>query len=303
MKNKNITITGGLGFIGGYIKDQLLENNQITIIDKKTNTCLPTHPNLTIINKDVNQIPLKEYLQDQDYIFHQSALVSVPESIKKPVQCYKDNLESTINILNATIDTNIKKVMFASSSAIYGDNPNTPLNENETPQVLSPYAASKISSEYILQSHTESYGIPTASLRYFNVFGPGQDLSSPYAAVIPLFVKALTNNKQATIFGDGEQTRDFIYVEEVAKANIHIAEHKNATGAFNIATGKPTSINTLYNTIMEIVGKNISPEYSDPRAGDIKHSLADTKKLEKTGFQVHVDLKKQLTETVNGHLD
>ena len=256
MKNKNILITGGLGFIGSHLTNKLIKNNNITIIDnlstgKIDNLENINHENLTLIKKDLNSIDLNATLANIDYVFHLAAMSSVPLSIKQPISCNMENVTSTINLLNACVHNNVKKIIFSSSSAVYGKNTNIPLKETELPMPTSPYASSKASCELYLQSFHESYGLNYIVLRYFNTFGPKQDNNSQYSAVIPNFISALLKNEQAEIYGDGEQTRDFIYVEDVVKANINAVE-SDYNGIINIASGNSISINQLYDIIKKI---------------------------------------------------
>ena len=200
MKNKNIIITGGLGFIGSHIADELIEDNNVTIIDnlssgKVENLKNPAHENLTIIKNNLNDMNLDETFADTDYIFHLAAMASVPLSVNDPIKCNDNNVNSTIKLLTAAKNQNVKKVIFSSSSAVYGNNENMPLKESELMMPTSPYAASKANCELYLQAFEESYGLKSIALRYFNVFGPKQDKNSQYAAVIPNFIDAILNNE------------------------------------------------------------------------------------------------------------
>lgn len=304
MKNKNILITGGLGFIGSHITNKLIDNNEITIIDNISTGKLdylnnPQHENLTLIKKDLNSLDLTANLKDIDYVFHLAAMVSVPLSMENPISCNLENVTSTINLLNACVENNVEKIVFSSSSAVYGNNPNIPLKENEPPSPTSPYAASKASCELYLKSFYESYGLKYTALRYFNVFGPKQDKNSPYAAVIPNFINAILEDKQPVIYGDGEQTRDFVYVGDVADANIHAAE-SDFNGIVNIASGKRITINQLYEIVKKTLNSDKEVEYLPERAGDIKHSHADISNMKKINLSIDTDnFEKQLIETIN----
>lgn len=306
MKNKNIIVTGGLGFIGSHIVEELINENQITIIDNKSsgkidNLANPNHENLKIITEDLTTINLDDLtliLKDVDYVFHLAALASVPMSVKNPIKSNKNNVDATVKLLNASKDSEILKLVFSSSSAVYGENLNMPLSESEPLMPTSPYAASKASCELYCQSFFESYGLSTVSLRYFNVFGPRQDVNSQYAAVIPNFIHSLVNNEQAIIYGDGEQTRDFIYVKDIVKANIAAAESKYS-GVMNVASGISMSINQLYNIIKNTLGSELDPIYKEERPGDIKHSLANVQNMKHIRFKVDPSLfTKQLETTI-----
>lgn len=303
MRNKNILITGGLGFIGSHITNSLIDNNNIFIIDNLSTGKLEylnnqNHENMTLIKEDLGKLDLNKYLKDIDFVFHLAAMVSVPSSIDNPIKCNQENVNNTIKLLNACVNNNIKKIIFSSSSAIYGENTNMPLNENEIPQPKSPYAASKASCELYLKSFYESYDLNYVALRYFNVFGPKQDKNSPYSAVIPNFIDALLKNKQPIIYGDGEQTRDFVYVEDVAKANIAACKSKY-NGIINIARGKEITINQLYNIVKTTLNSEIEAKYLPKRQGDIKYSKADISNMQKINLRINPDkFEKQLSKTV-----
>ena len=304
MKNSKILITGGLGFIGSHIAEELIKDNKIIIIDNKStgkikNLNNPNHENLELIEKDLNEVNLDELLVDVDYVFHLAAMSSVPLSIDNPMKCAKTNMHATIKLLEACKNNAIKKIIFSSSSSVYGDNTNIPLKETEYPLPKSPYAASKASCELYLKTYYEAYGLSYVSLRYFNVFGPRQDKNSQYAAVIPNFICALLEGEQPKIYGDGEQTRDFIYVKDVVKANIKAAE-SDYNGIINIASGEKITINELYNIISKNLGYDVEVKYLPERKGDIKHSLADVSNMKKINFEVDFDnFENQLNETVN----
>ena len=304
MKDKKILITGGLGFIGSYIADELIDDNEVIIIDNKStgkveNLQNINHENLTIIENDLNDVNLDELLVDIDYVFHLAAMASVPLSIDNPSECVKNNMDATIKLINACKNNNVKKIIFSSSSSVYGDNTNIPLKETEYPLPKSPYAASKASCELFLKTYYEAYGLNYISLRYFNVFGPKQDENSQYAAVIPNFITALLKEEQPIIYGDGEQTRDFIYIKDVVNANIKAAE-SDYNGIVNVASGKKTSINELYKIICETLGYDIEAKYLPERKGDIKHSLADVSNMKKIDYEVNLnDFENQLKETIN----
>ena len=304
MNDKKILITGGLGFIGSYIADELIDENEVLIIDNKStgkveNLQNINHENLTLIEKDLNDADLDDILTDVDYVFHLAAMASVPLSIENPSECIENNMDATIKLINACKNNNVKKIIFSSSSSVYGDNTNIPLKESEYPLPKSPYAASKASGELFLKTYYEAYGLNYISLRYFNVFGPKQDKNSQYAAVIPNFITALLEGEKPIIYGDGEQTRDFIYIRDVVNANIKAAE-SDYNGIINVASGKKTTINELYKIISETLGSNIEPKYLPERKGDIKHSLADVNNMKKIDYKVNLnDFENQLKETIN----
>ena len=304
MKNKNILITGGAGFIGSHIADELMENNDITIVDNLStgnmkNLKTPEHENLTFVEADIRNADLDELTSDIDYIFHLAAMASVPLSVEKPEECNDVNVNATVRLLKSAADNDVKKVVFSSSSAVYGENRNMPLKETEPLMPTSPYAASKASCEVYLKSFYESYGLNYTALRYFNVFGPKQDKNSQYAAVIPNFISALLEGQQAEIYGDGEQTRDFVYVKDIVRANI-AAGKSDYNGVVNIASGEKLTINRLYEIVKDTLQSDLEPKYLPERPGDIKHSLADTSNMEKINLKIDSsDFEKQLSETVN----
>ena len=303
MKNKNILITGGLGFIGSHITNKLLENNCVKIIDslatgKLNNLKDEKHENLTVIKKDLNSLDLKSKLENIDYVFHLAAMTSVPLSVKEPTLCNIENVTSTINLLNACVQNDVKKIIFSSSSAVYGENTNMPLKESETPMPTSPYAASKASCELYLRSFYECYGLKYTALRYFNVFGPKQDKNSQYAAVIPNFISAILENKQPVIYGDGNQTRDFVYVDDVVQSNINACK-SSYNGIINVASGKKITINNLWAIIKKTMQSNIEVKYLPNRPGDIKHSQADVQKMKKINMNIDSNkFENQIKETV-----
>ena len=306
MKNMHVVVTGGAGFIGSNLAKTLLrQNNDVIILDDlstghyKNIKDLVNDKKIKFIEGSVTDLNLlKKTFKDVDYVFHQAAIPSVPRSIKDPIKSNNVNINGTLNVLIVAKENNVKKVVQASSSSIFGDTPTLPKKEDMNPNPLSPYAASKLAGEYYCKIFTNVYGLSTISLRYFNVYGPHQDPTSEYAAVIPKFISRVLMEKSPIIYGDGEQTRDFTFIKDVVQANILAAENK-ATGIFNIAGGKRITINKLAESIMKICGKQLNLIYSDPMPGDVKHSLADISKAkEKLGFEPKYNLTKGLEETV-----
>jgi len=298
-------VTGGAGFIGSNLAEKLAKMGDVTIIDDLSSGRLENIRDLIekngvdFVRESITDLPrLKAIFADADCIFHQAAIASVQRSVEDPLATDEINARGTLNVLIAARDCGVKKVICASSSAIYGESPELPKREDMAPYPLSPYAVSKLTGEYYCNVFSELYGIDTVSLRYFNVYGPRQDPSSEYAAVIPKFIKILLEGKPPVIFGDGTQTRDFVFVEDVVRANI-LAMEPGIRGVFNVAGGKGITINELLNTVMEVVGIELDPIYNEPRAGDIKDSVADISSAENAlGYEPAFDLKEGLDRTV-----
>ena len=305
MKEKNVVVTGGAGFIGSNLVKQLADTNHVTVLDNlstgylKNIQDLITEKKIEFINGTITDLEiLEKTFRNVDYIFHEAAIPSVPRSIKDPLKTNATNAQGTLNVLVAARDNHVKKVIYASSSSVYGDTPTLPKKEEMTPNPLSPYAVSKLTAEYYCEIFTHIYALPTVSLRYFNIYGPGQDPASEYAAVVPKFITNVLNDKSPIIYGDGEQTRDFTFIKDVVSANILAAE-STSTGIFNIAGGKRISINNLAKLIIKTCGKQIEIQYKSPRDGDILHSLADvTRAKDKFNFKPQHDITDGIGETI-----
>jgi len=307
MKNKKVIVTGGAGFIGSNLAEELaLRGHQVVIIDNLSTGNLenirPVLPvgHVDYIEGSITNLPLmQKAFFGADYVFHQAALPSVPRSIEDPETTDSVNITGTLNVLIAARDNAVKKLVFASSSSVYGDTPTLPKTEDMLPNPLSPYAVTKITGEYYCQVFTKIYDLKTVCLRYFNVYGPRQDPKSAYAAVIPLFINAVLSGKSPVIFGDGEQTRDFTFVKDVVEANIQAAESE-VTGVFNLGNSQRITISQLTKLIIDITkNNNVKPVYKDPRPGDIVHSLADTSKAKAFGYNPKYSLEQGLKETIN----
>ena len=239
-----------------------------------------------------------------DYVLHQAAVPSVPRSVKDPLTSNSANVEGALNVLIAARDAGVKRVVYASSSSVYGDTPVLPKREDMKPDPLSPYAVSKLAGETYCKVFYHVYGLEIICLRYFNVFGPRQDPSSQYSAVVPKFIDALLNERSPVIYGDGEQSRDFTYIDNVVEANLLAAKAKNGIGeTFNIACGERISINQLAMFLSEIIGIDIKPKHIDPRPGDVRHSLADiTKARNLLKYEVKVKVKEGLERAVKWYM-
>ncbi len=298
-----VVVTGGAGFIGSNLAEELLKKHEVTVIDNlSTGRIENLHRILDKINFIEGSITdldlLKEAFSGSYGVFHQAAIPSVQRSVDNPLATNEANVEGTLKVLVAARDCKVQKVVFASSSSAYGDTPTLPKKEDMKPSPKSPYAISKLAGEYYCRVFSEVYGLKTTCLRYFNVYGPRQDPKSEYAAVIPRFITRVLSNSPPVIYGDGNQTRDFTFVKDVAKANI-LAMHSSAEGVFNIACGRRMSLNELAGKIMQITGIKLDPIYDAPRQGDVRDSLADISAARKEfGYEPDFDLDCGLEETI-----
>ena len=304
--NSKVVVTGGAGFIGSHIAEELVLRGFKTIVidDLSSGTTenvqqLLKRGNFEFIKGSVVDLRLlEEICLNVDYIFHHAALISVPLSVSNPSRYHEVNVTGTLNVLTAARDNQVKKVIFASSSSIYGNNPISPKTEDMIPNPQSPYAVTKLASEYYCDVFRSVYGLASISLRYFNVYGPRQNPNSDYSGVIPKFIKAIKEDKPPIIFGNGQQTRDFVFVKDVVQANILAAESNN-TGIFNIGSGRNMSLNQLANVIIKQMNKgNIKPVYERERIGDIKDSLANIKKAQSFGYKPTYSVTRGLQETI-----
>jgi UDP-glucose 4-epimerase len=296
-------VTGGAGFIGSHIAEALVEKHEVVIIDDlfsgKMRNLDDFRNSIHFVQGSITDFTLmKEICTGADGIFHEAAIASVPRSIKNPLATNEANVTGTLNVLVAAQECGVRKVVFASSSSVYGDTPTLPKHEDMEPHPLSPYAVSKLTGEQYMEVFAKLFGIKTVALRYFNVFGPRQDPNSDYAAVIPKFITRTLNHQSPIIFGDGTQTRDFTFVKDVVQANIRAME-SDAEGIFNVAYNQRIDLNALAHLIMEIVGITVPITYEPPRKGDIRDSLADITRA-KSGFnyEPRYTIKTGLMETI-----
>ncbi len=305
---KTVLITGGAGFIGSNIAAELLKRDyQVKVLDNLSTGHLenldPIKDKIKFIKGDINDFDLlKKELTDVAFVLHQAALPSVPRSIDSPLDSHYNNSTGLVTLLEAAKQSGVKRVVCASSSSVYGDAKEEYKSEDLPNVPLSPYAVAKMMNEHYCRVFSQLYGIETVSLRYFNVFGPNQDPQSDYAAVIPLFIKAILKDQPPTIFGDGSQSRDFTFVQNNVEANI-LAMTSDKVGhgeAINIACGKSYTLIELVEAINKILEKNIEPEFTEDRAGDIKHSLADISKAnDLLGYQAKVNFEEGLKQTID----
>ena len=305
-------VTGGAGFIGSHIVEALAKRGKkVRILDnfstgkmeniedffKKYNN----RNSLEVIKGDLrDKNTVDNAVKDVDYIFHLGALTSVSRSVEDTITTSEVNIIGTLNILNAAKSSGVKRVIYASSSSAYGDSPKLPKKEEMETNPLSPYAVSKLACEDYCKVFKHLYGLETVILRYFNVFGPRQDPDSQYAAVIPKFIKMVLNNNKPTIYGDGEQTRDFTYIDNVVDANLQALKKNGILGeVFNIACGEKITINRLVKEIGDILNRDVNPIYSEPRKGDVRDSIADISKAKNLlGYKPKIGFRKGLENTV-----
>jgi UDP-glucose 4-epimerase len=301
-----VVVTGGAGFIGSHIADALamLEAHVIIIDNLSTGKTeniqhLVADKRAEFICASILNLPLlQEIFKGVDYVFHEAAIPGVPQSIVNPLDSHNANITGTLNVLIAARDNKVKKLVFASSCAVYGNEPTIPKGESSVLDLVTPYAATKLAAEHYCEVFNRIYGLPTACLRYFNVYGPRQDPKSEYAAVIPKFLKRIGEGKEPQIYGDGTQSRDFVYVSDVVAANLLVAK-SSAVGEFNIGSGNKTTLNELVKTIGSLFDRDgITPEYLPARSGDIKHSLADISKSNSFGYSPQYTIEKGLSETI-----
>lgn len=296
-----VLVTGGAGFIGSHIVEHLQGQAEIRVLDNLRSGFLHNLKGFqhefiqgSILDRDL----VRRAMQGVDYVFHLAAMISVPESMNKPIECTEINTIGTLVVLEEAARAKAKKLVFSTSAAIYGDNPVTPKLETMFPEPKSPYAVSKLDGEYYCKIFADEGRIQTACLRYFNVFGPRQDPKSQYAAAVPIFIDRAVKNEPITIFGDGEQTRDFIYVKDIAAANVFFATQSPCTGVHNVAYGKKITIKELASIICRQTGSRSVIRHAEDRPGDVKHSMAAVDKLRSTGFVPTGNLPDGLKNTI-----
>ena len=298
-------MTGGAGFIGSNIAEVLSTDNEVIIIDDLSSgrlqniSHLTQKPTVRFMQGSITDLHfLEQSVAGADYVFHHAALASVIMSIQDPLRSNEVNILGTLNVLVAARSHHIKKIVFASSSAVYGDTPVLPAREEMPVNPLSPYAITKATGEQYCSVFHQVYGLPTISLRYFNVYGPRQDPASEYAAVVPKFISAALKGSPLNVFGDGQQTRDFVFVKDVVSANI-LAAQANVTGTFNVGAGQQTSVVQLAHLVLKLAGHDATLHHQPPRAGEIRHSFADVSRATEFGYTPTHTLEEGLRETIS----
>jgi nucleoside-diphosphate-sugar epimerase len=299
-------VTGGAGFIGSHLAEELLRRgHRVRVVDslvtgRRSN--LDHLPGVDFLEGDLADLDVAARAVDAcDYVLHQAAIPSVPRSVKDPLTSHRANVDATLNVLVAARDAGVKRVVFAGSSSAYGNTPTLPKHEDMPARPLSPYALQKVFGEEYLKMFTSLYGLQTVSIRYFNVFGPRQDPSSPYSGVISVFATALLDNRSPLIYGDGEQTRDFTYVANVVDGVLRACDAPEASGeVINVATGGRISLNQLFDAMRRLIGASADPPYAAPRAGDVRDSQADISKARRLlGYEPIVSFEDGLRRTVD----
>lgn len=305
IQNNNILITGGAGFIGSSLANRLLPTNRITIIDDLSMgdfSNLDESKNLTTIEGSVTDKPLLEKVIEEnnfDYIFHFAAVASVADSVARPYETHQVNFDSMMTILEILRRNkkSLKRLIFSSSAAVYGDEPTLPKQEESVIRPLTPYAVDKFASEKMAMVYNDLYKIPVSATRFFNVYGPNQNPSSPYSGFISILVDRLKKRAPLTIFGDGEQARDFVYIDDVLQALLLIATSDQSLGqVYNVGTGTKTTLNDLIQLSQRNLGQVLDIQYVGPREGDIKLSISSIQKLKKIGYKPKYDLEAGMSE-------
>jgi UDP-glucose 4-epimerase len=299
--SKRILITGGAGFIGSHLTRHFAEQAEVTVLDDLRSGYARNLDGVRcrfLQGSILDDVALKQAIAGAEEVYHLAAMISVPESVAKPAECAKLNTEGTQRVLDAALNAGVRKVVLASSAAIYGDNPTVPKLESMTPEPKSPYAETKLAGEKLLAQYTRAHGLGTTSLRFFNVFGPQQDPRSAYAAAVPIFIAKALRDEPIGIHGDGGQTRDFIHVADIVGALAYAGHSKDMSGTYNVGYGQSQSILALAQEIIRLTGSKSTIEHLPSRAGDVRHSLASTARLLSAGWKPQSTVSLGLAETI-----
>ena len=300
--SKRILITGGAGFIGSHLTRHFAEHAEVTVLDDLRSGYVRNLEGVRcrlLQGSILDQASLSQAIVGADEVYHLAAMISVPESVAKPAECAELNTEGTRRVLAAALAAGTRKVVLASSAAIYGDNPTVPKLESMPPEPKSPYAATKLAGEELLKEYHQLHGLGTTSLRFFNVFGPRQDPRSAYAAAVPIFIAKALCDETIGIHGDGGQTRDFIHVADIVGALAYAGASEDMSGTYNVGYGRSQSILALAQEIIRLTGSKSAIEHLPPRAGDVRHSLASTERILTAGWKPKSSVSAGLAETVD----
>jgi UDP-glucose 4-epimerase len=299
-------VTGGAGFIGSHIVDELVRRDaQVRVLDNfstgKRENIAHNLASIEVTEGDLRDLPtVRKAIAEVDYVFHLGAIPSVSLSVADPVACNAVNVTGTLNVLVAARDEGVRRVVYSSSTAVYGNAPALPKREDMLTSPISPYAVSKLAGEKYCLAFREVYGLSTVALRYFNVFGPRQDPASQYAAVVPKFITRMLRGLPPVVYGDGLQSRDFVYVENVVAANLLACESQAAVGqVFNVACGEQRTLLELIGELNEILTAALAPAFAEPQPGDVRHSLASVEAFQAIGYDVDVPFHEGLAKTVD----
>jgi UDP-glucose 4-epimerase len=296
-----VLVTGGAGFIGSHLVEHFQGKAEVRVLDNLRSGFkhhLAGFSAEFIQASILDREAVRRAMEGVDFVFHLAAMISVPESMQKPIECNEINTTGTLVVLEEAARARVRKLVLSSSAAIYGNNPVTPKLETMLPEPKSPYAITKLAGEFYCTLFADEGRLPTACLRYFNVFGPRQDPKSQYAAAVPIFIDRALKNEPITIHSDGEQTRDFIYVKDIAAANVFFATRSTATGVFNVAYGQRIAIKELAATICRLTRSRSEIKYAIARPGDVRHSLASVDKLREAGFVSTANFNASLQTTI-----
>ena len=300
--SKRILITGGAGFIGSHLVRHFAAQAEVTVLDDLRSGYARNLEGVRcrfLQGSILDATALQQAIAGAEEIYHLAAMISVPESVAKPAECAELNTEGTRRVLDAALVAGARKVVLASSAAIYGDNPTVPKLESMTPEPKSPYAETKLAGERLLEQYRLDHGLGSTSLRFFNVFGPRQDPRSAYAAAVPIFIAKALCDEPISIHGDGGQTRDFIHVTDIVAALAYAGDSKDMSGTYNVGYGRSQSILALAQEIIHLTGSKSKIEHLPPRAGDVRHSLASTERLLSAGWKPQSSVSVGLAETID----